>query len=131
MAQMNARMNPGMQMNGPNNTGSKPMPPAQQQQQQPPINSIKPNGPLSHGGKPGQGGGQPNQNVLDAVKKVQEEAQRQSQPPGPLMPGNQRMPISSPPIMNSNMPGVPNQQWQQGQQAQRFPQPQQHQNMQP
>ena len=64
-----------------------PQQPQQQQQQQ--QQQMKPQvmGGVPPGGVPGQGGkpaGQPGPGVLEAVKKVQEEAARQQQPIGKL-----------------------------------------------
>ena len=172
MAQMNARMN----MNQNHNNDSQPQkpvssvpaiqqqvqqrqgPPQPQQQQpqqgppqQPNPQQMKPVMPGVHG-KPGTGA-QPGPGVLEAVKKVQEEAQRQQQsfgkgnPQGVGMPGgpvassanSTGMMIQQPqhqqgPMMQTGNPQQ--QQWQQQtrfnmpgpqQQQQRMPMPQQQQ----
>ena len=86
MAAMNARMNMGNSGASNDSAPPKPMPVQQQQpqqqqqqpQQQMPNASMKPVQNMNpHGGKPGTG--PPNPGVLEAVKKVQEEANRTAQ----------------------------------------------------
>jgi len=76
MAQMNARMNPGG-MGGGGSSQGKGGPVSTAPTHQPPQHSTI--NQINNSGKPG-GSAQPNQNVLEAVKKVQEEAKLQSQP---------------------------------------------------
>ena len=66
MAQMNARMNPGGM--SASSSGGKPGP-ASAAPPHPPMSSGSTMNHMNNSGKPG-GSGQPNQNVLEAVKKV-------------------------------------------------------------
>ena len=149
MAQMNARMNMGNASSNNDSAPQKPMQvqqpvmqvqqqqpqqPQQQQQQQQMKNVMggPPGGPGGAlGGKPA---GQPGPGVLEAVKKVQEEAARQQQPIGKGNPqvltttgGNTIMLQQQPGgQMMQNSGQQQQQQWQQ-QQPQRFNIPQQQQ----
>ena len=68
MAQMNARMNPGMNVNGPGAPSGKPA----AAQQPAPVNTKPNNNNLNNigHGKPGVGGGQPSPSVQAALEKV-------------------------------------------------------------
>jgi len=124
MAQMNARMNPGG-MNGASSGGKGGGLSSSMPVQQPAISTAPPH-QINHmaAGKPGA---PPNPGVLEAVKKVQEEAKLQQQQQG----GGMRMPDPSPRPVNPGMVpmqqqrpqqqmggGMPQQQWQQQQQNQ-------------